>query len=99
MAQANATVTPFPSKIEEAQAARISFFEMEADIRDLASMAKLALSAVHCAIGETEFDHDVVTDHTLTQETVTSALFAVSHLSDMIKALERRYYASPAFVH
>ena len=67
---------------------------MEGDVADLATMARVAELMLHGMVGETEFTDGVVTRHTLSQETISRAVTMVSHVAEMIEAMQAKHFGS-----
>ena len=67
---------------------------MEGDVADLATMARVAELMLHGMVGETEFTDGVVTRHTLSQETISRAVTMVSHVAEMIEAMQARHFGA-----
>src|ERR1700733_9397401 len=68
-----------------------AFFRLEAQICDLAEMARIAVERVYQAVGELKIV-DGKTTEAPDEADITSAMFAVGHLADMIKELRAEYY-------
>ncbi|WP_027577087.1 hypothetical protein [Bradyrhizobium sp. WSM1743] len=75
----------------------ISPLDLESDISEIAQMARIASLTVFEVVGDTEFrrsgeDGQVfeVIQHELTPDGVARALFAVGHVEDMIRALQKK---------
>ncbi|MBB4362160.1 DNA recombination-dependent growth factor C [Bradyrhizobium sp. CIR18] len=75
----------------------ISPLDLENDLSEIAQMARIASLTVFEVVGETEFNRSgedgqvfEVIQHDLTPDGVTRALFAVDHVVDMIRALQKK---------
>ncbi|MCW1994796.1 hypothetical protein [Bradyrhizobium diazoefficiens] len=75
----------------------ISPLDLEGDLSELAQMARIASLTVFEAVGDTEFNRSgdggqvfEVISHDLTPDGVARALFAVGHVEDMIRALQKK---------
>ena len=82
-------VKPEPCK------SRANSLDLESDLQEIATMARIASAAVYEAIGETTFTHNElgfeVADHNdLTSDNVARAMFDVTHVEDMIKDLRKK---------
>lgn len=75
----------------------ISPLDLEGDLSELAQMARIASLSVFEVVGDTEFNRSgdggqvlEVISHDLTPDGVARALFAVGHVEDMIRALQKK---------
>lgn len=75
----------------------ISPLDLEGDLSELAQMARIAFLTVFEIVGDTEFSRSgdggevfEVIQHDLTPDGVARAMFAVGHLEDMIRALQKK---------
>lgn len=90
---------PKPADFANATAIRrADILDLEEDLSDIAQMARIAESIVCELIMDTEFkysgeDQEVfeVVGHTLTPDGVSRAMFAVSHVREMMEALRKKH--------
>lgn len=75
----------------------ISPLDLEGDLSELAQMARIASLTVFELVGDTEFHRSgdggqvfEVVSHDLTPDGVARAMFAVGHVEDMIRALQKK---------
>lgn len=75
----------------------ISPLDLEGDLSELAQMARIASLTVFEVVGDTEFNRSgdggqvfEVVSHDLTPDGVARALFAVGHVEDMIRTLQKK---------
>lgn len=70
-----------------------AFFDMEPGLCDIVEMARLAVTSVHNAIGELEMK-DGLSVSQIRDCDISTAMFAVHHLLDMIEELQENYEAA-----
>ncbi|MGY4413206.1 hypothetical protein ACVWW4_004942 [Bradyrhizobium sp. LB7.1] len=75
----------------------VSPLDLEGDLSELAQMARIAFLTVFEVVGDTEFNRSgdggqvfEVISHDLTPDGVARAMFAVGHVEDMIRALQKK---------
>lgn len=83
--------------VAEDRSVPINPLELEGEFSELAQMARIAHLTVFEAIGDTEFNRSgdggqvfEVVGHDLTPDGVARALFAIGHVEDMIRALQKK---------
>lgn len=88
-----ASITP----IAEDRYVPISPLELEGELSELAQMARIASLTVFEVVGDTEFNRSgdggevfEIIRHDLTPDGIARALFAVGHVEDMVRALQKK---------
>ncbi|WBL78797.1 hypothetical protein I3J27_38710 [Bradyrhizobium xenonodulans] len=85
------------TRVAEDRYMPISPLDLEGDLSELAQMARIASLTVFEVVGDTEFNRSgdggqvfEVIRHDLTPDSVARALFAVGHVEDMIRTLQKK---------